>query len=246
MKTNRYQRRFYRDWGKSKDLHQARIITRDTDLEILTDKPIDRKFVEEKIRQYRWQVENYITRDSRFLSSLKPIPVELTAAPIVKEMAQAAARANVGPMAAVAGAIAEFVGKDLLKKGYKDVIIENGGDIFIKTRKSRIVGIYAGRSKLWNKLKLKIRPKNTPMGICTSSGKIGHSLSFGCVDSVVILSKSTSLADAAATAAANMVKSRQELRRASDYARTVKGVSAAVLIFGNDLISWGKTFEFVK
>lgn len=227
-------------------MHPAHIVTKDTDLEILTDKPIDKKFVEEKIRLYRWQIENYITRDSRFLASLKPITVELDAPLIVKEMAQAAKKANVGPMAAVAGAIAEFVGRDLLKNGCKDVVIENGGDIFLKTRKTRVVGIYAGTSRIWNKLSLKIKAKNTPIGICTSSGKIGHSLSFGCADSVAVLSKNASLADAVATATANLVRSKQDLQPALDFARSVRGISGVIIILKKDLISWGSTFEFVR
>jgi len=246
MKTTRYQRKFYRDWAKNKDLHLARVVTKETDLEILTDKPLDKKFVEEKIHLYRWHIENYITRDSRFLTSLKPISVEMNAPLIVKEMARAAEKANVGPMAAVAGAIAEFVGRDLLKSGYKDVIIENGGDIFLKARKARSIGIYAGKAKQWNKLSLKIKAKNTPMGICTSSGNIGHSLSFGCADSVVILSKNASLADAVATATANLARSKQDLAFALDFARSIKGVSGVVIILKNDLVSWGSAFEFVK
>ena len=246
MKTNRYQKRFYRDWAKHKDLHLARVVTKETDLEILTNKPLDKKFVEERIRLYRWQIENYITRENRFLTSLKPISVELNAPLIVKEMARAAEKANVGPMAAVAGAIAEFVGKDLLKSGYKDVIIENGGDIFLKTRKARAIGIYAGKSRQWNKLSLKIKAKDTPVGICTSSGNVGHSLSFGCADSVVILSKNASLADAVATATANLARTKQDLAFALDFARSIRGVSGVVIILKNDLVSWGSVFEFIR
>ncbi len=246
MKTNRYQKRFYRDWAKHKDLHLARVVTKETDLEILTNKPLDKKFVEERIRLYRWQIENYITRENRFLTSLKPISVELNAPLIVKEMARAAEKANVGPMAAVAGAIAEFVGKDLLKSGYKDVIIENGGDIFLKTRKARAIGIYAGKSRQWNKLSLKIKAKDTPVGICTSSGNVGHSLSFGCADSVVILSKNASLADAVATATANLARTKQDLAFALDFARSIRGVSGVVIILKNDLVSWGSAFEFIR
>src|SRR4030042_5038715 len=145
MKTHRYQRRFYRDWIKEKDLYLTRIAVKETDLQILTDKPLDKNFIKEKICLYRWQIENYLTRDNRFLTALKPIAVELNAPAIIKKISQAAKLANVGPMAAVAGAMAEFLGKDLLRKGFKEVIIENGGDIFMKTRKSRSVGIYAGK-----------------------------------------------------------------------------------------------------
>jgi ApbE superfamily uncharacterized protein (UPF0280 family) len=143
-------------------------------------------------------------------------------------------------MAAVAGAIAEFLGKGLLKKGYNEVIIENGGDIFLKITRIRTIGIYSGRSRLWRDLGLHIKPKDTPMGICTSSGTLGHSLSFGCADSVVILSKNASLADAVATATCNQVKSKRDLQSALNFAKSIRGVSGVVIIVGNNLISWGK------
>jgi len=245
MKTNKYQRRFYRDWVEEKDLYLTRVAVKETDLQILTDKPIDEDFVKARVNTYRRGIEGYIAKDRRFLTSLKPIEIELTAPLIVKKMSAAAKLANVGPMAAVAGAVAEFLGRDLLRRGYKDVIIENGGDIFLKTTKTCVIGIYTGRSKLWNKLKLKIKPQDTPIGICTSSGTLGHSLSFGCADCVVILSKNTSLADAIATATANRVKSPKDLQKAVDFAKSIKGTSGVIIIIKDHLISWGKV-EFVK
>jgi ApbE superfamily uncharacterized protein (UPF0280 family) len=221
------------------------IIARETDLQIMTNKPVPKEFIEERIRNYRWDIENYISRDRKFLVALKPIAVELTAAPIIRAMAESAAVANVGPMATVAGAIAEYIGKDLLKAGFKDVIVENGGDIFLKSRKARCIGIYAGKSRLWNALKIKIKAKDTPIGVCTSSGTIGHSLSFGCADSVIIVSKNTAAADAVATAAGNLVHSKKDMQRAIDFARSIKGVLGAAVILKNNMISWGKV-EFAK
>ena len=244
MKTDKYQKRLYRDWIIYKDLYLARIAIKETDLQILTDRLIDKDFVEERLRLYRQDIEGYITKDGRFLTSLKPVEPEFKTKPIVKEMSRAAKKANVGPMAAVAGAIAQFLGRDLLRKGYKDVIIENGGDIFLKTRKTCKVGIYGGRSKLWKGLRLKIKPQDTPLGICTSSGTVGHSLSFGLADAAVIIAKQPSLADAVATATANRVRSKKDLSKALDFARSVKGVLGVVIIIKDSLISWGKV-EFV-
>lgn len=240
MKTDKYQRRFYRGWITGRDLYSIQIGIKDTNLQVRTDKPVDRRLFKKKIGRYRWQIENYISKDSRFLTSLKPIAVELRAPLIVKEMSRAAKKANVGPMAAVAGAIAQFLGRDLLRSGYRDVIIENGGDIFLKITKPRLVGIYAGRSNLWNRLSLKIKPADTPIGICASSGTIGHSLSFGCADNVVILAKNTALADAAATACANLVQSPEQLSNALDFAKSIKGVLGVVIIINRHLVSWGK------
>lgn len=244
MKTGKYQRRFYRDWVCAQDLYSARISVEETDLQILADKPIDENLIKDKIQNYRRDIEDYISKDRRFLASLKPIAVELTAPLIVKGMARAAKIAGVGPMAAVAGAIAQFLGRDLIKRGYKDIIIENGGDIFLATRKKRKIGIYPGNSKLFQGLKINIKPKDTPLGICTSSGTVGHSLSFGLADAVTILSKSASLADAVATATANRVRTKEDLQEALDFARAIKGISGTIIIIKNNLISWGEV-EFV-
>jgi ApbE superfamily uncharacterized protein (UPF0280 family) len=245
MKTNKYQKRFYRDRVSAKDLYQTGIAVKETDLQILTDKPINREFCLKKINLYRQQIEDYIAKDQKFLTSLKPIAVELKAPKIIKKMAQASNMANVGPMASVAGAIAEFLGRDLLNKGYKEVIIENGGDIFLKITRMRKIGIYSGKSKLWQGLSLKIEPKNTPLGICTSSGTIGHSLSFGYADSAVILSKNATLADAVATATANRVQSKNDLFSAVDFAKSIRGISGIVIVIKNNLVSWGK-IEFSR
>lgn len=245
MRTDTYQKRFYREYTRSKDLVYTHISAKETDLQILTNKKLDKAFVEERIRFLRWDIENYITYDSRFLNSLKPIEVEKSAPEIIKEMSDKSKLVNVGPMNTVAGAIAEFLGRDLVKKGYKDVIIENGGDIFINTSKIRDFSLYAGKSKLWNKLKLKIKPKDSPIGVCTSSGTLGQASNFGAADSVVVLSKSTMLADAVASAAANRINSKEDFQKALDFASKIRGVSGIVIILKNELVSWGKV-EFSK
>lgn len=221
-------------------MYLSHVALEETDLQIFTDKPVDKRFIKERVSLYRRDIENYIARDRAFLTTLKPLAVELDAAPIVKRMAEAARCANVGPMAAVAGAVGEFLGRGLLRKGYKDIIIENGGDIFVVSSKRRKVGIYAGKSKLWNKLSLEIKSKDTPIGICTSSGTLGHSLSFGSADAVTILSRNVSLADAVATATANLVQSKCDLQRAVDFAKSIRGVRGVIAIIGNNLISWGE------
>jgi len=240
----KYQNRFYRKWVRPKDLYVECLAVKETDLQILTDKRLDKEFIRERILLYRRQIEAYIGKDERFLTSLKPIAVTQDAPFIVKEMAYAAKKANVGPMAAVAGAIAEMLGKDLLRKGYKDIIIENGGDIFLASTKARSIRIYAGRLKKWKGLALKIKPEDTPIGVCTSSGTIGHSLSFGCADSVVVLSRNVFLADAVATACGNLINSKSSLPKALHFASSIKGIQGVVIVFGSNLAAWGKV-EFL-
>ena len=141
-------------------------------------------------------------------------------------------------MASVAGVIAEFVGRDLLK--YSDeVIVENGGDIFIKSKKKRILGIYAGNSPISNKLAIEIEGEKTPLGICTSSATVGPSLSFGKTDATVIVSKSAALADACATAIGNRVKEPGDIKSALEFAKKIKGVQGILIIFRDKLGAWG-------
>jgi ApbE superfamily uncharacterized protein (UPF0280 family) len=158
---------------------------------------------------------------------------------IVKEMAWAGKRAKVGPMAAVAGAIAEYVGKDLLRHS-PEVIVENGGDIFMKTAVVRKVGVFAGNSPLSNKVAIEIGPLDSPLGICTSAGTVGHSLSFGKADAVVVLAKSTSLADAAATAIGNVVKEITDLEKGLALFRKIRGLTGVLIIKDDQLAVRGK------
>ena len=149
----------------------------------------------EAISLYRKQLKDYIAAHQDFAVSLEPIDASDDAPEIVKTMAKAAALAGVGPMAAVAGAVAESVGQYLLRFS-PQVIVENGGDIFIKTSTDRVLGIYAAESPFTGKLALKLTPDQTPMGVCTSSGTVGHSLSFGKADAAIVFSRWTALADA--------------------------------------------------
>jgi len=136
----------------------------------------------------------------------------------------------VGPMASVAGAIAQYVGIDCLEYS-ENVIVENGGDIYMNIlNNSVIIGVYAGKSPLSYKVRLKIRAENTPLGICTSSGRVGHSLSFGNADAVCVVSKSAILSDAAATYLCNLVQNDDDIERVLDIGVTIDGVIGLVII----------------
>jgi ApbE superfamily uncharacterized protein (UPF0280 family) len=240
IKSINYQKRFYRNWVSSGGLLKSRIAVQETDLQISSDQPIDLDYCCKRIKHYRSQIQSYITRDERFLTSLKPVPVETIAPAIVRDMAAAARKANVGPMAAVAGAIAQYVGMDILKKGCCEVIIENGGDIFLRVAHPVKIGIYAGTSALSGRLRLLIRPSARSLGICASSGTVGHSLSFGKADSVIIVAASAALADAVATATANRVNTKDDFPAASRFARTIRGVSGVLIIVKSSFLSWGE------
>ncbi len=233
-----YQPRTYRHWIRDASLVAFAVTVKETDLYIRARRRLEAEALASVIRQ-RMPLEEYIASHPLFFHSLEPLPVEETAPQIVKEMAAAGEKAGVGPMAAVAGAIAEAVGKDLLAFS-SEVIVENGGDIFLKVSRARLVGIYAGNSPLTGRIALKISPRDTPLGVCTSSGTVGHSLSFGTADAAIAIAPSAALADAAATALGNRVRSVADIPAALEWARTVPGLLGAVIIKDDKLGAWGK------
>jgi ApbE superfamily uncharacterized protein (UPF0280 family) len=236
-KSKDYQKRFYRDWTSGIELIRQEVVIKETDLCILAENDIKAR-AEKIVKKYREEIESYIEKRPEFLTSLEPLSQDVSGTDIIKEMIRTSSLAGVGPMASVAGAIAEFVGRELLTYS-KQIIIENGGDIFIKSDKERTVAIYAGDSPLTNKLFIRIKPQDTPIGVCTSSGTVGHSLSFGKADACVIISKSAALADAVATAACNRIKKKNDIKKALEFAVSVEGIKGAVAILGKDFGSVG-------
>ena len=158
---------------------------------------------------------------------------------MVKAMLAAARKSGVGPMASVAGAITEFVGTELAAFS-PEVIIENGGDIYLKSLEKRIIGVYAGKSPLTGQIGLEIKGKDTPLGICTSSGTVGHSLSYGKADAVVVLSPSATLADAAATAIGNLIQQPDDIPSGIERAKNIVGLKGILIIIEDKLGLWGK------
>lgn len=232
-----YEPRTYRHWVTDKDLISFSVVVKETDLLIRAKSYLQEKAIS-ATKRCRSRLEEYIALNPLFTTSLEPISIEEDAPSIAREMANAAQKTGVGPMAAVAGVIAERVGKELLRFS-DEVVVENGGDIFICTLKERLIGIYAGESKLTGKIAFSIQPEETPLGICTSSGSVGHSLSFGKADAVTVISSSTALADAAATAIGNQVISASDISAALEFAQTIKGLQGVAIIKDERIGLWG-------
>ncbi len=229
--------RTYRNWVGTNGLATFTVSHKETDLLISASKDLGRE-AHTSVMHYRKEIESYIRKRRGFLESLSPIDVEEEAPPIIRDMVFESRKAGVGPMATVAGAIAQYVARDLLPES-SEIIVENGGDIFLKALSKKLVAIYAGDSILNGKITLEIEPHETPLGICTSSGTVGHSLSFGKADAVVIYSDSAILADAVATATCNLVKNDSDIEKGIGFARSIDGVRGIAIIFGDKLGIWG-------
>ena len=232
------QNRFYRHLLKQDHLIRFRVAVKETDLFIHATEDLS-TIASDLVLMYRHHIEGYIDQHPTFNSSLEPWPLIEPAPQIVMEMVHAGFMANVGPMAAVAGAIAGRVGKDLLAYS-TEIIVENGGDIFLKVRQPITVGVYAGTSPLSLNVGLLIQDIDEPLAVCTSSGTVGHSLSMGQADAVCVMAESCALADAVATAAGNRVHSTNEINAAVDFGKAVAGVKGIAVLVADRIGIWGQ------
>ena len=242
MKPEDYKKRFYRAWQKPDDLIGFRVTYKESDLSIYAEKDLS-EIAMPLLIECRKPIEKTIKAYPIFKSSLKSIQMK-SEYQIVREMIKEAAEANVGPMAGVAGAIAQCMGKSLLKYS-NELIIENGGDIFIRSSKERILMVYTGEhSPFKDRLKIRLKGNVNAYGVCTSSKTIGHSLNFGNSDATVIIAKSAITADVFATAISNMVKSEDDLEKVVEYAGKIKKIIGGLIVIGKKASAWGN-IEFI-
>ena len=227
----------YRKLINAKGLVRSAVIEKESDLLILAEKALTGP-AHETLKKERKLLEDYIAKNPKFQTTYKPYTVSPFAPKIIRLMSWASKRANVGPMASVAGAIAEQVGKSLLKQS-KEVIVENGGDIFVKLNTPRRIGVYAGKSPFSEKIAIEITPSDTPLGICTSAGTVGPSISFGAADAVLVAARSCALADAAASAIGNVVKDEDTIGNGLELAKEIRGLHGVLIIKNDKMGAWG-------
>lgn len=182
------------------------------------------------VHQHRALLEAYIARHPQFRTSLIPVGLLPDAPEIVQRMHRAAARAGVGPMAAVAGVIAQMAAEAALAAGAREAIVENGGDTYLVSPAAVTVALYAGTTPLAGHLAFHVTPDQMPLSICSSSGRMGHSLSLGDCDLATVVSLDAGLADAAATRAGNLVCASRDLQGACEQIAAIAGVSGVLLV----------------
>ncbi len=177
------------------------------------------------LRRHRLELETYIHFHSHFTEALQPIPVEENAPLIVKVMAEASSRATVGPMAAVAGALADLAVEAMRKIGAFSAIVEDGGEVSGIAEHPFVIALYAGQNAIGSDLGFRITPPDCPLGIATSSATVSHALSFGEADAATVFADTAALADAAATAVCNAVESRDIERSINEGLEAAKALS---------------------
>ena len=246
-KSPAYQPRLYREMMGNSRRVSFRSAFRETDLWVAIDRGHYRKeaerFTMNRVLFYRRILEDHIALYPEFRDSLTPVVAPGGVHPIITAMSDAGLAAGTGPMSAVAGAVAEYICNDLLREFSADeVIIENGGDIFLKLAAPATVAVYAGNSPLSEKIALQPGPSYTPLSLCCSSGTVGHSLSFGMADACMIACRNGALADAYATAFCNSVKNVEMVHEVTEQALRIPEIQSVVIIAG-DKVGMGGSIE---
>ncbi|MEZ5334985.1 MAG: UPF0280 family protein [Methanolobus sp.] len=198
------------------------------------------------IRKHRQELEAYIASDSFFRNTLEPYDIEGDFPEVVRRMIHAGNAMGIGPMSAVAGTISALAVEAMVDAGATFAIVDNGGDIAIINDRPVLMGIYAGNSPLKD-LGFIMEPRDSITGVCTSSGSVGPSISFGMADAAIVFSDNVSLADAAATALGNATDiGRDAVENSFDVVKDVQGIKGAIVIQGEFMGFWGDVPEIQK
>lgn len=242
MATSNYEERYYRTYVKAQGVRNFNITIYESDLQIYTDRDI-KNALEEELKLIRSTIEAYVKTYPAFNESLEPIKVLAEDPVIIRHMKEASKKLGVGPMATVAGAVSHYLGQKYYKES-KELVIENGGDIYVYSSEHKKILLHGGPNAKVKNLTIQIDKASLPIGICTSSGKLGHSLSFGNCDAVTVISKDTLVADAAATAFGNLLKDKNDIKNVLTYSKTFKDIEGVIAIVDDQMGAWGD-FEFI-
>jgi len=239
-----YEERFYRNYVDFIEVFSFEITYKYSNILVMIDKknyvPAMKRFLAEQQAILYTEIEEYIKYDQEFGRTFQAYEAAPMVSGIVRTMSDASLTVGVGPMASVAGAISQYLGRILLQKyNVNKLIVENGGDIYLYSEEDFKVGIYAGEGSSFNHLILKIKGNSKPIGICTSSGKIGHSVSMGSADAVTVICESASVSDAYATLLGNCISSKEDIKKVIDMALEIKEILGAVCICENKIGMFG-------
>ncbi|MHB9002920.1 MAG: UPF0280 family protein [Coriobacteriia bacterium] len=230
-----YEPRIYRRAVAPQGLLTFEVVVRETDLQIAAQTDLS-DLAAQLVYEARAQLEDYIAGHPFFAETYSPCAVENDAPELVRTMAEAGRIANVGPMAAVAGAVAEFVARGLaLRSG--EVIVENGGDVYVIGAQDRTLALWSGDGV--RGVGIEIAGSTLPAAVCTSSGRFGHSTSLGSADAVAVIGADGAVTDAVATALANRVHGAADIERALEAASHIHGVRGVVVNAGGHVGAWG-------
>ena len=232
-----YEERFYRNQTFSK--FKLEVAFRESDLLICTDKAVNKELAKNILIKHYREIEEYVEKNPHFQTSLSPLKEDKNAPAIINEMIKSSELTDVGPFASVAGAIALYLGREILN--YADeVIVENGGDIFLKISEDKVLGVYLGERFKIKNLNLKIKKRDYAFGIASSSATIGHSLNFGKADLVTVIARNAIIADGFATSLSNKITEIDDVNGVLEKAKNEPSIEGMLVAFADKIFLWGE------
>jgi ApbE superfamily uncharacterized protein (UPF0280 family) len=231
---------------KKENLFKQAFRLKESNCTIISDKESAIEKAASSIKHHRRQLEEYIQEHPQFLHSLEPVPVE-DGPEVVRLMAEASAKAGVGPMAAVAGVLADLAVEEMLRDGCKVAVVEDGGEVSAVSDQPVDIALAAGDAPLSREMGFRL--KDFPIGVATSSGLYSHAFSFGEAEAVTVFAVDAGVADAAATAVANLIKGddvRGVIREGIDRALKIEGVKGVFILYRGVVGKAGQVPELIK
>jgi ApbE superfamily uncharacterized protein (UPF0280 family) len=231
---------------RKKSLYKQAFRLKESNCTIISDREDTIKKAVKSIEYHREQLEEYIQENQEFLYSLKPLPVG-KGPKVVRLMAEASFKADVGPMAAVAGVLADLAVKEMVDEGSKVAVVENGGEVSAVSNQPIDIALVAGDAPLSREMGFRL--KEFPVGVATSSGLYSHALSFGEAEAVTIFAVDAGVADAAATAVANLITGddiRGVIKKGIDGASGIEGVKGIFILYRGIVGKAGQVPELIK
>lgn len=229
-----------------KKLYREAFTLKESQCNVIADKPDGIQAAKDSLKRHRLQIETYIDINPNFFHTLKPVVVP-TEPLVATLMAEAAEKAKVGPMAAVAGVLADLAVKDMLRAGCEVAVVENGGEISAVSNESIDVAVSAGNEPLSKRFGFRLT--EFPIGVATSSGRFSHAFSFGDAEAATIFCKNAGLADATATAVCNVVKGKDcqaAIQAGINKALSIQGVEGVLIIYKDLTGTAGKIPKIIK
>ncbi len=231
-----YQERFYRKYSENK--FKIEVSHKESDLFISSDERLDKKLCEDVLKKHYQVIEEYVKQNPQFATSLSPLAFDDGVPAVIQDMLATCSLTGIGPFASVAGAVAGYVGKELL--GYaKEVMVENGGDLFLKINEDKRIGVYLGDNFSLQNITLKVSRRDQTFGIASSSATIGPSLNFGKADLLTVIAKDAIIADGFATALSNKIQDEESVNGILDFAKSSQLISGLLVFFQGKLFLWG-------
>lgn len=235
-----YQERFYREKVKAKYIYEVAYY--ETNLFISSSHSLAKVEIRDIVKKYYQQIAEYINLSPKFQTALSPLELDIQAPLIIQKMLKNSQNTGIGPFACVAGAVADCVGEELLKHT-QELIVENGGDVFLRITKDKKIGFYFGDKVKLSEFVMDFFPQKSSFGMASSSAHLGHSLNFGRADLVTVIAETTLIADGFATALSNKIKEEKDIYSVIEFIKQNNSLYGIVIYFKDRLYLWGDKFS---